>query len=302
MRILILGSEGFIGKSLLKFYLRGNASVYGADLLDAASEKYNYFKVSRLSPEFDELLSMQKYDVCINAAGSGNVNYSMTHPVSDFEANCLDTIRVLDGIKRYQSSCRYLHISSAAVYGNPDKLPILENNTLQPISPYGWHKLIAENICREYSSVYGLGTAIARPFSVYGPGLKKQLFWDIYQKTLNVSEKSSIELWGTGRESRDFIFISDLVSAFDTIIRQGDFKGETYNVASGNESFIDDVVSIFVKSLSRDLNINFSQKVRAGDPQNWQVDVSKIKALGFSPAYDLQTGLQEVAQWLKDLE
>jgi UDP-glucose 4-epimerase len=302
MKILILGSEGYIGRHLVSFYLNQNAMVFGADLHEAGSQNYNYFKTSRLSPEFDELLSAESFDACINAAGSGNVNYSMTHPVSDFEANSLDTIRLLDVLRRHQPQCRYLHISSAAVYGNPDQLPIAETNELKPISPYGWHKLISENICREYTSVYKVPTAIVRPFSVYGPGLKKQLFWDLYQKWLKASDQQPIDLWGTGKESRDFIFITDLVSAFDCVLRDGKFSGEVYNVASGVELTIEDVAEKFVDVMGKKAAINFTHRERSGDPQNWRVDISKIRALGFKPSIDITTGIQALQRWLKDSE
>lgn len=301
VNVLILGSEGFIGRHLVRFYNSGMARVFGADLLEAASQNYSYLKVSRLSPEFDELLEIQSFDFCVNAAGSGNVHYSMTHPVSDFEANSLDTIRLLDSLRRHQPECRYLHISSAAVYGNPIRLPIRETDELKPISPYGWHKLIAENICREYTTVYNIRTAIVRPFSVYGPGLQKQLFWDLYQKWLKAGAAKPIDLWGTGGESRDFIFISDLISAFDSILRNGAFSGEVYNVASGVESSISEVTSKFIECMDKKVTLNFTGKERTGDPQNWRVDISKVASLGFSPAFDINSGVVELCKWLKSL-
>src|SRR5688572_8068708 len=127
-KVLVLGSEGFIGKYLTQFFQAKQYNVYGCDLFETSSTSgYNYLKVSRLSPEWDEIFSENKYDVCINAAGSGNVPYSMSHPLIDFEANSLDTIRILEAIRKFNKVCKYLHISSAAVYGNPEQLPIVED-------------------------------------------------------------------------------------------------------------------------------------------------------------------------------
>jgi UDP-glucose 4-epimerase len=300
LRLLVLGSEGFIGNHCIAYFFEKGHIVYGVDLFEQPTKKYNYTKVSRLSPELDELFSVQTFDAVINAAGSGSVHYSMAHPVLDFEANSLDTIRVLDAIRKHQPACKYLHLSSAAVYGNPKKLPIQEEDLTLPLSPYGWHKLIAEHLCREYSTIFGLRTAVARPFSVYGPGLKKQLFWDVFQK-INAGVEGIVHLYGTGNESRDYIFISDLITGLDTIITHGEMKGEAYNLASGIETKVEEAVSLFIKSLSLNIDLAFDKAVRPGDPLNWCADIRKLSNLGFNPSVSLDKGFAKLAKWLGQL-
>lgn len=299
MKILVLGSEGFIGKHLVSYYLKKGLSVVGADILQTSTLAYKYFKISRLSPEFEELLQSELFDVCINAAGNGNVSYSMQHPVADFEANSLDVIKFLDGIRRYLPNCKYLHISSAAVYGNPNNIPISEDSNLLPLSPYGWHKWISELICKEYNSVYGIDIAIIRPFSVYGPGLQKQLLWDTYNKILLNSE--TIEMWGTGNETRDFIYIDDLICGIDLIITRGEMNGNVYNFGSGEEISIKLVTELLVSNLSPSTKIIFNNKIRVGDPRNWKADIDAIKKLGYSPSTSIEEGIKQVAKWLKNL-
>ena len=300
MRLLVLGSEGFIGSHCVSYFFEKGHIVYGVDLFEQPTKKYNYTKVSRLSPELDELFASETFDVVINAAGSGSVPYSMAHPVLDFEANSLDTIRVLDAIRKHQPACKYLHLSSAAVYGNPKKLPIQEEDLTFPLSPYGWHKLIAEHLCREYSTIFGLRTAVARPFSVYGPGLKKQLFWDVFQK-INSREEGSVHLFGSGNESRDYIFISDLIAGLDTIIAHGEMAGEAYNLASGTETKVAEAVSLFIKSLSVNVVVAFDKAVRPGDPLNWCADTTKLRKLGFNSSVSLNDGFVRLAKWLVQL-
>jgi UDP-glucose 4-epimerase len=302
MNVLIIGSEGFIGRHLVKYYVHQSSTVTGADILEANTQAYAYHKISRLSPEYDELLQVTPFDVCINAAGSGSVPYSMSHPVHDFESNVLDTIRILDGLRRYQPSCKYLHISSAAVYGNPVSMPITEEAIIAPLSPYGWHKGISESVCREYSLVYGLKTAIARPFSVYGIGLKKQLFWDLYLKCIQARASKSIELWGTGEETRDFIHVSDVARAFNCIIQNGEFNSEAYNVATGKDITINQAASLFTKFFDADVSIQFNQQERSGDPLRWNVNIQEITRLGFTPTITIEHGLQQLCAWLKELK
>ncbi|NOT76638.1 MAG: NAD-dependent epimerase/dehydratase family protein [Cyclobacteriaceae bacterium] len=296
MRILILGSEGFIGSHCVRFFLSYNHNVAGADLFEQPLQQYAYTKVSRLSPELDEIFTAEIFDAVINASGSGNVPYSMTHPVLDFEANSLDTIRVLDAIRKHQPGCKYIHISSAAVYGNPVRLPIQEDDEKIPLSPYGWHKLISEQLCKEYTKIFTLNTAVVRPFSVYGPGLKKQMFWDIYQKTLG--NKGSIELHGTGNESRDYIYINDMIHALDCILRNAPMQGEVYNLATGEETTIKKAVELFLHALDGTREYYFNNTVRPGDPLNWRADISKLKVLGFNSQVSVSKGLQELAEWL----
>jgi UDP-glucose 4-epimerase len=300
MTILILGSEGFIGGHCVDHFLATGYTVYGVDLYEQPSRKYHYTKIGRLSPEFEELFASKTFDAAINAAGSGNVPYSMTHPVADFEANCLDTIRLLDAIRRNQPACKYIHLSSAAVYGNPERLPVHEEDRLSPMSPYGSHKLLSEHLCREYHLLYQLSTSVVRPFSVYGPGLKKQLFWDPYQKTLNASGR--IELFGTGKESRDYIYVKDLVRGLEAILKEGRLQGEIYNLASGMETSIEQAVIHFFNAMQIKPDYYFNGIVREGDPLNWRADVSKMEALGFSCKYDLQQGMERLSTWIGSLK
>lgn len=299
MRIGVIGSEGFIGSHCVQYFLGKGHEIVGLDIYEQPSQHYRYIKVSRLSPELDDIFNEHAFDGLINVSGSGNVPYSMSHPVIDFEANSLDTIRTLDAIRKYQPQCKYIHFSSAAVYGNPARIPVNEQDTTVPLSPYGWHKLIAEHICREYTTIYKLRIAILRPFSVYGSGLKKQMFWDLLQKFKSV--KNGMELLGTGNESRDYIHVSDLLHALNLVLTKGDYRADVYNVASGVEICIKDAVKYFWEALGEKPDYRFNGVVREGDPLNWRADITKLRQLGFTPKLDLQTGLEEMTSWMKSI-
>lgn len=298
MTILILGSEGFIGSHLVQTFSK-KYDIVGVDVLESPRQTYPYQKVSVLSPDFDDLLRNKKFDVCINASGSGNVFYSVQQPLSDFYFNTLSTIHILDGLRKYNKDCRYIHFSSAAVYGNPKSLPVKESDACHPVSPYGWHKYQSELICHEYSESFGLSCIILRPFSVYGPGLRKQLFWDVFQKSRS---NNRINLWGTGTESRDFVYINDLVGAIDVLINQHKSQFEVYNIACGNEVSIKDVVYTFLSSIGVNIEVVFNQQTKSGDPLNWKADIDKLLATGFSPKVSLKEGVKQTAHWLLENE
>lgn len=298
-KILVLGSEGFIGSHLVAYYLKHSWTVFGCDLHDLAVSAYNYTRVSPGFGELEEIFQKEQFDACINAAGNGSVPFSVEHPVRDFQANCADTLTILELLRHHNPICRYLHISSAAVYGNPTTLPVSETALPAPLSPYGWHKLMAEQLCKEYHTIYGMPIAVARLFSVYGPGLKKQLFWDIYNKMQVTDDR--IPMWGTGKESRDFIFIADVVQAIDLILNRSSMQADVYNVASGSETTIQTAAKQLVNGLNQQLTLDFNRQVREGDPLNWRADINKLVALGFRVNVDLEQGIQKLTQWLKSL-
>jgi dTDP-glucose 4,6-dehydratase/UDP-glucose 4-epimerase len=298
MKILVIGSEGFIGQHCVRFFSENEHDVWSADILDG-TQQAQYFQISKTQTDFGFLFKEQSFDVCINASGSANVAFSFESPEVDFELNVSNVHKLLVAIRKYNPTCRLINFSSAAVYGNPLKLPISEHSATKPLSPYGFHKLQSEYLLTEYHKFFGLHTCSLRVFSAYGQGLKKQLFWDLYQKA---QKDGQIELFGTGEETRDFIHINDLVKAVNLLIQRANFEGDIFNVASGKETKIADAVKIFFKLHSPAKNYVFSGKQKIGDPNNWRADISAIQAMGFQPDVTLEEGLNLYTQWLKDLK
>lgn len=296
MKILIIGSEGFIGKHSVDFFKNKiNHEVYGADILHENTKFY--YKLNSQNPDFENIFENNKFDVCINASGNGSVPISLNQPVFDFQLNTTNTIKILDAIRKNAPSCRFINLSSAAVYGNPNEIPIKERNELRPLSPYGWHKLYSEQICKEYFYLYNIQTINLRLFSVYGENLKKQLFWDIYQKSKRANH---IELFGTGKETRDFIYIKDLLNALNVIINNGLFNGESVNVGSGVETTIEHAANVFCEAINKSLKLDFNKITKPGDPLNWKADISILEGFGFKSDFDMEKGLKNTVKWLKD--
>ncbi len=298
MKVLILGSEGFIGSNAVSYFVEKGYEIYKADI--TLKEEPRYQVINPEQPDFASLFKLAAFDVCINATGAANVQFSFNHPALDYSLNVANVYFLLDALRQYNPKCRFINFSSAAVYGNPEKLPIAEDASLHPLSPYGWHKLHSEQICLEFATHFGIKTVSLRVFSAYGQGLKKQLFWDVYQKTLHAVD-NSIEVFGTGKESRDFIYIQDLLHALECVIKHADFKGEALNVASGQEITIEEAIGTLVSLLDEGLKINFTGKEKKGDPLNWKADISKLKIMGFSPTYTLIQGLKKTITWMKKI-
>lgn len=294
LTILIIGSEGFIGSNAVKYFRDKGHLVFEADIV--LKEDKFYTIINPEHSDFGALFSSQKYDVCLNATGAANVQFSFQQPSLDYSLNVANVYYILDALKRYNQACKFINLSSAAVYGNPETLPINEMHALRPISPYGWHKVYSEQICSEFFNLFQVPTISLRIFSAYGEGLKKQLLWDIFKKIQNSNE--SIELFGTGKETRDFIYVADILKAIDCVIDNDSFTGQTVNVASGTAVSVAEVATTLVSYLKPSIEVKFSAQAKTGDPSFWQADIKVLKEMGFRPEYTLNEGIKKYALWL----
>ena len=295
MKILIVGSKGFIGSHCVDYFSIDN-EVWGCDvILDYNTPRY--ISINAVDGDFLEIFQQLKFDVCINCSGAANVPFSLQKPLNDFKLNTLNVFKLLEAIRLYAPECKFITMSSAAVYGNPEFLPIVENHKRMPVSPYGYHKVMAEMVCEEYSKYWNIKTCCLRIFSAYGPRLKKQLFWDLYNKIQNDENPT---LWGTGRESRDFIYIYDIVRIIELTIIHSSFNGEVVNVANGRQVTISEVAETLRKACGTNKTISFNGTERKGDPINWEADINKIKSWGYEPSVELEKGVNEYIKWIKE--
>lgn len=294
MKTLIIGSEGFIGQHCVSYFSQFG-EVWRCDVVPGYDYQ-QYFRIDPSNTDFKEIFRVQQFELCINCSGASSVPDSWKYPARDFELNLHNVFLLLNALREIQPACKFINLSSAAVYGNPVKLPIKESDSSNPISPYGHHKQLADQLCAKYAELYHLRTVSVRIFSAYGPGLKKQLLWDIYQKSRVSTE---LELFGTGEETRDFIYVKDIVKALKVIEESAVFNGEVFNIASGIQVKIKELSELLLAELEWDGILRFNNQVRKGDPVYWQGDIQKLQDKGFYPAYSLPEGIKEHAKWLK---
>lgn len=297
MKILIIGSKGFIGSHCVDYFQANGFEVFQADV--NTSLQSNFYEIECQNSDFSKPFKEHQFDVCINASGSAHVGFSFENPSKDFELNVVNVQKILIAIRDYNSNCKLINFSSAAVYGNPQFLPITENSICKPLSPYGFHKLQSELLLTEYHKFFGLHTCSLRVFSAYGPRLKKQLFWDLYQKAI---QNDVVSLFGTGSETRDFIYIADLMQIMDLVIQNSQFQGSIYNVANQIETSIAEAAQVFVSEFFPDKKVVFNGEIKVGDPNNWLANVEILKKYGFKPQFDLHLGLKKYAEWLRENE
>ena len=296
--VVITGVAGFIGGHVARHFAQHGWRIIGMDVVAPENARIGtqcrYFQLSLPSPELGGLLKEAQPDACVHCAGRASVGLSIEDPAADFRGNTLLTFELLDALRRSSPQCKFLLLSSAAVYGNPKTLPIGEDQPVAPLSPYGFHKRQAELLVQEFAEVYGQPALSVRIFSAYGPGLRRQVIWDICERILTTG---ALTLGGTGNETRDFIHAADVAAALVLLSERAPAKGEIYNVATGRETSISELASLLAASLGRKVTAAFDGRNRPGDPRNWRADISKLKALGFEPALALEDGLAQIAQW-----
>lgn len=294
MKFLIVGSKGFIGKHCVNHFSKEH-EIWECDVI-MDYDIPNYIFVESMDSNFQDIFQNHKFDVCINCSGAANVPFSLEKPFNDFQLNAVNVFKLLDGIRRFNPDCKYINLSSAAVYGNPASFPIKEDMNMAPVSPYGIHKQIAELICAEFNRFWNIQTACIRIFSAYGPGLKKQILWDLSQKAM---ANNTIELFGTGLETRDFIYVSDLVQIIDLTIKNASFKAEIINAANGVQIKISTIAKLLLNAINCNKELVFKGTNRPGDPLYWEADISLARSYGYQQQISIENGIKNYVSWLK---
>lgn len=298
--VLITGVTGFLGRYIARHFAGAGWHVVGLGTQpaeNAPQQLLAHYQTLRLpSPTLDEIVRDFAPTLCVHCAGRASIALSMSDPQADFEASVQVTFNVLDSLRRHAPACHLIYLSSAAVYGNPPTLPIDERAPTAPLSPYGYHKLLGEQLCEAFWRIYQLPTTSVRIFSAYGPGLRRQVMWDLCQKALT---QPRLTLQGSGEESRDFIHGRDVARAIYHLAQAAPGQGERYNLASGQETTIRVLAERLCAALGREIPIEFDGVIPPGTPRNWRADIGRLSATGWEPAIPLAEGVEVFAHWCR---
>ena len=298
-KILITGAKGFLGSHTAKYFKTLGYVTYGighGDLLveECKNIGLDYWYKSDVTITAMKEIAVE-FDVIVHCGGSGSVGFSVEHPYEDFKKTVDGTLEVLEYIRLYNSKAELIYPSSPAVQGECLDEPIKEDYTGQPVSPYGYHKKIAEDLCRSYCQKYSIKVRIIRLFSVYG--LKKQLLWDATNKII-ASKNEPVEFWGTGNETRDFIHIDDVVTLFEKLLDVED-KYILVNGGSGTKHTINEVVDLIKNSLQSNVRIKFNNQVNEGNPVYYWADTKILNHYYDKNKIQFQDGLQKYINWVQ---
>jgi len=295
--ILIIGGTGFIGSKFYEMIIRKGYSVDVLGLpVDYKLPFENYYAINIFnSEELENFFKKKQYTNIFHLAALIDVNESLLKPKKYYEINSFGTLNILEAIRKYQKHAKLIFNSTGLVYGNTDCFPITEKNTIKPNTPYAFSKYIAEEIIKSYSINYNIKAIIFRLFTVYGPGQKSNMFIPSFIKRCLNEREITI---GNTNVTRDYIYITDVLSLLEKTLNKKIKNFDIYNVASGEEYKILEIAKLILKYTNRDIS---EVKVKSDLKRSSQneihricVNIEKVRnEFNWKPSVSLEQGIKE---------
>ncbi len=300
-KALITGAAGFLGRYAAQECRRQGVYVVGIGHGDlgkdiASKDGIDEWISSDITMESLKSLSFLP-DILIHCAGSGSVGFSVQNPLEDCARTVLSAYFALEYVRLYSPRTVFVYPSSAAVYGESQRMPICEDMSLNPISPYGVHKKMAEELCAMYARQYQVRCTVLRFFSIYGEKLKKQLLWDACNKLAD----GNVSFWGTGQEVRDWVHAEDAARALLLGALHASTECPVVNVGSGAGTPVRTVLERLFLSYGREDEPCFTGAENAGNPAKYIADITRIRSWGWSPEIPLDRGIDRYVRWYRSV-
>lgn len=320
---LVTGVAGFIGSHLLQELLSQNQTVVGVDnfitgkkenLTDVQNlvskeqwSKFSFFEADiRDKDSLKKAIQSKKVDIILHQAALGSITRSIEDPMNTHTVNADGTLQVFLLAKEFGIK-RVVYASSSSVYGDHPKLPKVESETGNLLSPYAISKAINELYAKNFHALFGLETVGLRYFNVFGARQDPNgPYAAVIPRWIDeVSKGKTIEIYGDGETSRDFCYIKNVVSAnlLAATTENKEAFGQAFNVAAGDKTTLNELFKIIQTEVQK-TNSNLKVKnpeykeFRAGDIRHSLADLSKIKKLlHYKIEFDVKTGLKESVQW-----
>jgi UDP-glucose 4-epimerase len=309
-KILVTGGAGFIGSHIVDRLIEDDLDVIVIDDLHTGSlanisdhrEKKNFHLAEGDIRDINLVRkTLKDVDIVFHEAAQANVALSVKDPIATNQINVEGTLNLL------KASCdlnvkRFIFASSGAVYG-PTKSPQKkEDDSLNPTSPYGVSKLAAENYVRVFQRLYGLKTVCLRYFNVYGPRQRVDVhgsYGGVISIFINrILQNMSPIIYGDGEQTRDFIYIDDVVEANMLAMNSENGAGEAFNIGTGKSISINQVAGILKHIMNKENLEDIHTEPRPTDIKHGYADISKAKSiLGYEPQFSIEEGLTELVNW-----
>ena len=313
MNILITGGAGFIGSNLIRYMLKNTSFIDKIIILDNLHSsnviyikdllKYRKIKFIKGDIRDKSVLSecLNDVDVVVHLAALIDVEESFRDPFIYEDVNSRGTLSLLYSSVKNRVS-KFIYASSAAVYGDIEKIPVREDECCHPISPYAVTKLLGEYYCNVYSREYGIECTVLRFFNVYGPGMAMSAYRGvIYNFLINALRGLPLTIFGSGDQMRDFIYVDDVAKSIILSMQNRIGGFQVYNVGTGIGISISSLAQMVSRIMREDIKIKYMSP-RKGDIKKSVADISRISAeVGFFPSIKLSEGLIKTLEYLKNM-
>jgi UDP-glucose 4-epimerase len=296
-KVLVTGGAGFVPSHLVDALAERGALVTAMDNLQAGVKDNLARSIDRVAFVHADLRdadatkrAVEGQEYVFHLGANASVPNSLKHTRYDFETNALGSFNVFEAAKDVGVS-RVIYASSAAVYGEPEYTPADEKHPLRPTSFYGESKLAAERVGMMYHKMFGLGFTAIRIFNTYGPRQPRYVLADLIRKLKR--NPRELEVLGTGKQIRDYCYVSDTVGAFIAAAENEEMNGDAYNISGGAPVSIRELVGIVLKVMDLpDCKVTYTGQSWKGDIDRLDADISKIRATGFAPSVALEDGIR----------
>ena len=304
MTVWVTGARGFIGRHVARACADAGQVVAGIGHGAWTEAEHRRWGVAEWRngevshANLDALAASQGVpQSVIHLAGGSAVGPSFAQPAEDFQRSVAAAAALAEWLRLRAPQARLAMASSAAVYGAGHQAPIAEDAVCRPYSPYGCHKHMAELVLHSYARNFGLRVAVVRLFSVYGPGLRKQLLWDVCGRL--AAGADVLELGGTGAELRYWVHVEDAARLICLAAERAASEPLLVNGGTGVAVPVRDIAQGLVEAMGRPVPVHFSGQSRHGDPERLVADTQRMQALGFVPQRGWREGLAEFAAWYR---
>lgn len=293
--VLVLGGSGFIGSHLFQHLINAGAFASVQTAGSGVSKLYRPNQPRPVSGVVDRAL----LDQCLEpgmvfwAIGGASVAGSIHNSEADYERSIPPLEALLSKMAQDWQKSRLVFLSSAAIYGLSGSCATKTDSSLLPISPYGQHKLISEQLILASHAHREGRCTIVRPFSVYGPGLNRQLFWDALGKV----RRNNFDFFGSGQELRDWVYVGDLVKLLTDIAIFPERFPKILNAGSGHGISVEATLNILFQTLKLAENPVFAGLAKAGDPDRLVADAEDQSEFSSYFVTPLETGLRHYVDW-----
>jgi UDP-glucose 4-epimerase len=295
-RACVLGGGGFIGRWVVAALRERGVHVTVAGR-GGPYDDADWVGGDLGTGAFARVLRDRGIDAVFDFAGYADPPRSFDEPLDTLEENTAATVRRLEALQQVPQDAIYVYASSAAVYGSEGEVPLREECEPAPLSPYAVSKLAGEQYVAQYHRAHGLPAIALRMFSVYGPGQRKQVVYDLICRAL--SDDAALEVFSPPEVTRDFVYVRDVAEAAAALAERAPACGEIYNVASGRETSMRELATTIVGAAGLDKQIEFGGEVRPGSAVRNYGSIERMRELGVEPATSLEQGIGETVDWVR---